>query len=578
MTIATAIPTGPAAYPGADVLAESLEGVSAGTGAIGSTSGPRGVEGESHLSTSCVSGQQLGRNFQASWSSAIESLIAAAHESARSRGDGKIMARSVDPGQQRIAESGNVSGAAATKRDAPESAPGMMKDQFDVRGDSTHGTNSSAHQGVHAKSPRVADGRQKHLDSNEEFGGATPDHKTATGVQLNAIAHFGVQLPVSAVTRSDNSRSARSASSPSTVATDVITEMRTTGSAALPAASRTNAFNGAGAGVSINPVDESATRMAASDEFVAAGSNGVQDQGASKVIDLRSLLGWELDQATPPLNETSPADIPRVVYPPPPRLPSVDVIQSAQWSGHAAMKDAPGQLLSSRTIRNTTRVGASTGFASEQRSLGLAAPEGISSVQLRDLAAGNGSGQPLATGVGITHGPVHDTNGRVVEDPFAVIDTDRSSGATTWIHAGLRHAEAGFLDPALGWVGVRADASGSGIHAAVVPGSPEAAQALGGHISGLSAYIAEHHGHSATVTLASPPGRSDGTGGDPQPGFGNPGAGRHSAGSHREGDRGTRAVEPPQERSANLVEPVSGAITIGGQGSDRSGTYVSVVA
>jgi hypothetical protein len=351
--------------------------------------------------------------------------------------------------------------------------------------------------------------------------------------------------------------------------------MRTTEGAALPA-SRTNAFNGAGAGVSINTVDQSATGMAASDEFVA--SNGVQDQGASKVIDSTSLPGWEENQATPTLNGTPPADIPPVVPPPPPGLPGVHVIQSAQWSGHAAMKDAPEQLLNSRTTRSTTRVGASTGFVSEQRSLSLAAPEGMSSVQLRDLAVSNVSGQPSTSGVGITHGPVHDTNGRVVEDPFAVIDTDRSSGAPTWIHAGLRHAEAGFLDPALGWVGVRADASGSGIHAAVVPGSPEAAEALGGHISGLSAYIAEHHGHSATVTLASPPDRSDGTGGDPQPGFGNAGAERHSAGSQREGDRGTRAVEPPQERGVNLAEPVSGAMTIGGQGSDRSGTYVSVVA
>jgi hypothetical protein len=425
----------------------------------------------------------------------------------------------------------------------------------------------------------VADGRQKHLDSNEEFGSATPDHKTATGVQLNAIAHFSVQLPVSAVTHGDDSGCARSASSPSTDATDVITEMRTTEIAALPAASRTNAFNGAGAGVSINTVDETATRMAASDEFVAAGSNGVQDQGGSKVIDSRSLPGRVENQATPTLNGTPPADIPRVVPPPPPRLPGVDVIQPAQWPGHAAMKDAPGQLLNSRTIRSTARVVASTGFASEQRSFSLAAPEGMSSVQLRDLAVvSNVSGQPSTSGVGITHGPVHDTSGRVVEDPFAVIDTDRSSGAPTWIHAGLRHAEAGFLDPALGWVGVRADASGGGIHAAVVPGSPEAAQALGEHISGLSAYIAEHHGHSATVTLASPPDRSDGTGGDPQPGFGNAGAERHSAGSQREGDRGTGAVEPPQERGVHLAEPVLGAMTIGGQGSDRSGTYVSVVA
>jgi len=87
-------------------------------------------------------------------------------------------------------------------------------------------------------------------------------------------------------------------------------------------------------------------------------------------------------------------------------------------------------------------------------------------------------------------------------DTFAALDS--GAPATTWIHASARHAEAGYLDPALGWVGVRAETAGNMLHASIVPNSPEAAQALGGHLAGLSTFLAEHHGQAASFTLASP--------------------------------------------------------------------------
>ena len=89
-------------------------------------------------------------------------------------------------------------------------------------------------------------------------------------------------------------------------------------------------------------------------------------------------------------------------------------------------------------------------------------------------------------------------------DTFAALDAERTAAPATWIHAGTHHAEAGYLDPALGWVGVRADAVGNGVHAALLPGSGEAAQVLGSHLAGLSTYLSEHHGQSATVTLDAP--------------------------------------------------------------------------
>ncbi len=89
-------------------------------------------------------------------------------------------------------------------------------------------------------------------------------------------------------------------------------------------------------------------------------------------------------------------------------------------------------------------------------------------------------------------------------ETFAALDGDAEQSATSWTHAGAHSAEAGFEDPALGWVGVRADLSASGVHAAVVPGSTEAAQALSGHMAGLHAYLSEQRTPVDTLTLASP--------------------------------------------------------------------------
>jgi hypothetical protein len=96
------------------------------------------------------------------------------------------------------------------------------------------------------------------------------------------------------------------------------------------------------------------------------------------------------------------------------------------------------------------------------------------------------------------------TMGSTAHDPFAALDARTADAATTWLQAGTHHAEAGYLDPSLGWVGVRAETRGSALHAAILPGSGEAAQALGGHLTALNSFMTEQHGRSSTVTLASP--------------------------------------------------------------------------
>jgi hypothetical protein len=84
------------------------------------------------------------------------------------------------------------------------------------------------------------------------------------------------------------------------------------------------------------------------------------------------------------------------------------------------------------------------------------------------------------------------------------MDGDASASNIRWTHTGAQHAEAGFDDPTLGWVGVRADAGGGGVHASLVPGSNEAAQMLGSHLAGLNEYLAERHPSVGAVTVTAP--------------------------------------------------------------------------
>jgi hypothetical protein len=86
-------------------------------------------------------------------------------------------------------------------------------------------------------------------------------------------------------------------------------------------------------------------------------------------------------------------------------------------------------------------------------------------------------------------------------DTFSALDGASGSMRPTWIHAGAHQAEAGFEDPALGWVSVRAGVNAGGISAVVVPGSTDATEALGAHMAGLHDYLAEQHSPVETLTL-----------------------------------------------------------------------------
>ncbi len=102
--------------------------------------------------------------------------------------------------------------------------------------------------------------------------------------------------------------------------------------------------------------------------------------------------------------------------------------------------------------------------------------------------------------------------GTAAGETFAAMDAGTEVGTPGWIHAGGQTAEAGFEDPALGWVGVRADLSGGNVHAALMSGSAEAAATLSGHLAGLNSYLAEQHMPVASLTMAAASGGGAETG------------------------------------------------------------------
>jgi flagellar hook-length control protein FliK len=129
----------------------------------------------------------------------------------------------------------------------------------------------------------------------------------------------------------------------------------------------------------------------------------------------------------------------------------------------------------------------------------------------------------------------------------------------------------------LGWVSVRADLDAGGIHATLVPSSAEAAQALNGHLAGLSTHLVEQQSPVASLTMASPSqsGVENGMGQRMQQGAeGNP-----QGNAHEDAQAGSRANAPPASTTSVLNAPAQAGIRASfAQPGDLRGTHISVMA
>jgi hypothetical protein len=160
-------------------------------------------------------------------------------------------------------------------------------------------------------------------------------------------------------------------------------------------------------------------------------------------------------------------------------------------------------------------------------------------------------------------------------DPFAALDSASSVGAPSWVRASSQHAEAGFQDPTLGWVAVRADLSGGNVHASLVAGSADAAQTLNTHMAGLNSYLNEQQTHIATLTVDSSGANSSGAGWDQsmQQGANQNSSQQSSSGASAGLESETTAARPEANHITAASETVITAYTGG-----TSGRYISVMA
>jgi len=192
----------------------------------------------------------------------------------------------------------------------------------------------------------------------------------------------------------------------------------------------------------------------------------------------------------------------------------------------------------------------------------------------RDISSTRGTAGSASDGA-LEHGSA--TAGTANRDTFSALDTESAARGSTWIHAGARSAEAGYQDVSLGWVGVRADLGASGIHASLVPATADAAQALGGHLAGLNAHLAERHTPVETLTLAAPEnqgadaGTNSGANQDMRQGTGQGSEGGQQSGAGSE----TAAIQPVVPAA---IGSSSGGAKDGLPMSGRAGTHISVMA
>lgn len=163
------------------------------------------------------------------------------------------------------------------------------------------------------------------------------------------------------------------------------------------------------------------------------------------------------------------------------------------------------------------------------------------------------------------------TSGGTAQAAFTALDSASPSTAPAWTRTNAHAAEAGYQDPALGWVSVRAQQDTTGLHATVVPVSQDAAQSLGTHLAGLQTYLAEHRTPVDSLTIASPDASASG--------FNlNQGTNSQSGQNHSQQSFASGA-EPSVDRSAvTTLRALESVDTSNPPVAHGGGQYISVLA
>lgn len=258
-----------------------------------------------------------------------------------------------------------------------------------------------------------------------------------------------------------------------------------------------------------------------------------------------------------------------------PSVAPLAAVSDAAQASAGTMRNAPQQLgdrgLPHAASRNATEHAAGATLAA------AAQPGGMDAAASSAMRVSGVS--PISTASTLEHAQTATAASAPAstQDTFSALDAGSSLGAPSWTHVGSQHAEAGFQDPSLGWVGVRADLSAGGIHATLVPSSADAAQALSGHLAGLSSHLVEQQSSVASLALTSP-GESGAENG----------MGQHLQ-QDAEGDSQRNASEQsPMRAQATTAEALTASVSEAAGSSSRQdpltyagdsrGTHISVMA
>ena len=416
-------------------------------------------------------------------------------------------------------------------------------------------------------------------------GFAHPQANTAESQKQTSASNLTTGLPESAI-RDPLQRSPSNAGSPGSAAG---LTSPAGGHAADQGPAVANASHNASAtgdllnrGVTSAPSGEGEV-VSARDESPAPGRTESHDENQPQTIP----QGQNAIQAQYQTQEVKTVEVPASNLAPSPSPTNADpgLSQSSQPLAMSPMVVKPEVAGSARSTGPTMmRLAhlASPVEAAQQENHLLGGHAGSSALDgstlSRDPAGAPGAGNTSGNMAGTAPGAAAGAGSR---ETFAALDAGTTTGMPTWIHAGAQRAEAGFQDPALGWIGVRADGSGGGIHAALVPGSADAAQALGGHLAGLNAYLAEQHTPVESLTLAAPESRSAEAGTDQSASQGmHPGAGQNSGQDGYAEPQSNTQVSSPANTVTVLPEISAqpSGLDGTGQAARPGGVHISVMA
>lgn len=258
-------------------------------------------------------------------------------------------------------------------------------------------------------------------------------------------------------------------------------------------------------------------------------------------------------------------------------------VQSGQSTETFPIMDKSSSASSAKlSISNTAHITRRSGNAD---SVQMASSQGQSSSTVADASAVArdvaDAQKVVGTSSEFAGASTASPSGSSSSETFAALDAGSSTGTPAWIHAGAHQAEAGFHDPTLGWVGIRANTSGGGVHAQLMTDSTDAVQALSSQLTGLSTYLAEHRTPVETLTLTASDGGSAGWGSDQSAGQGmQQNTGQQAGQETAQGANVDSQIRPYQ--GSSVMTEASSQIQTGFDGNTQvalpGGSRISVMA